>query len=77
MLVEDAALLESVEGSQIAGSKYKEVSPENDRDHQPFKKTKEKQPAKYCRDNRAKIEDANLYKRCVHTGQDCLVHNSR
>jgi len=47
MLEEEAALLEGAEGSQIVGSKHKEVLLEDDVDCQPSKKTKGKQLARY------------------------------
>jgi len=50
VLAENAILLKGAEGSQIMGSQYKEVSPEDNRDCQPSKKAKEKQPARYCGD---------------------------
>jgi len=69
--------VEDTERSQIARSKHKKIIPGDEREHRPSKKTKEKQPARYHRDARVKMGDANLYERCVCAGQDCLVHNSR
>jgi len=77
VLAENTTFLESAEGSQIIESKHKEIPLENDRDCQPSKKTKEKQLTRYYRDNRIKIGGANSCERCVHAGQNCLVHNSR
>jgi len=77
VLAEGAAFLEGAERFQIVGSKHKEVSPEDNRNCQPSKKTKGKQPARYHRDNRVKMGNANPYERCVHARQDWLVHNSR
>jgi len=56
ILAENATLLESAEESQITGSKYKEVTLEDDRDCQPSKKAKETQPARYHRDIRVKMK---------------------
>ena len=47
MLEEEAALLEGAEGSQVAGSKRKEVATGDEEVQQPFKKAREKQPEKY------------------------------
>jgi len=55
VIMENAALLESTEGSQIIGSKYKEVTLGDDRDYWPSKKAKGKQPARYYGDIRVKI----------------------
>jgi len=79
VIAEDATFLESAEESQVTGSKCKEASPGDDADCQPSKtkKTKGKQPARYQGDMGIKLERANSCERCVRTGQDCLVHNSR
>jgi len=77
VLEEEAALLEGTEGSQVMGSKCKEVATRDEEMQQPSKKARGKQPGKYCRDAAVKMGDANPYKRCVSTGQDCLVHFSR
>ena len=66
VLAEDATLLESTERSQSAGSKCKEVSSKDNRDHQPSKKAKGKQPARYYRDNRAKMGGANPCERYAY-----------
>jgi len=50
VLAVDTALLEDAEESQIVGSKCKEVTPGNNRDCWPSKRTKGKQLARYCRD---------------------------
>jgi len=77
VLEEKATLLEGAEGSQVMGYKYKEVTI-GDKDRQwPSKKTREKQPGKYRGDAAVKMGGANLYEKCVSTGQDCLVHHSR
>jgi len=53
--VEDAILLEGTKGSQVAGSKHKEVISGSEKKHWPPKKAKEK----YYGDDTVKIEDAN------------------
>ena len=73
MIAENATLLEGAERFQVVGSKHKEVISRDKEGHWSSKKAKEK----YCRGNAVKMRGANPYKRCVHTGQDCLVHNSR
>jgi len=70
VLEEEATLLEGAEGSQVAGSKYKEMQ-------WPSKKARGKQPGKYHRGAAVKMGGANPCKRCVSAGQDCLVHPSR
>jgi len=60
VLVEDTAFLEGAEGS-----KHKEITLEDDRNYKSFKKTKKKQPARYCRDIRVKMEDVNPCERCM------------
>jgi len=75
--LQDKVLEEDTEGSQIMRPKCKEVLLENDADCWPSKKAKEKQLARYQGDIGIKMGDANLCEKCVHTGQDCLVHNSR
>ena len=75
--MEDTVLLEDAEKSQIVESKCKEVTLEDNRKCWPFKKTKEKQPVRYCRDVGIKIGGVNSYERCVSTRQDCLVYYSR
>ena len=59
------------------GSKCKEVVTRDEEGQQPAKKTKGKQPGKYCGSAAVKMGDANPCERCVSTGQDCLVHSSR
>jgi len=73
MLEEEATLLEGAEGSQVAGSKRKEVTTGDEERQQPFKKAR----GKYRRGAAVKMGGSNLCKRCVCTGQDCLVHLSR
>ena len=48
MLEEEAVLLEGAEGSQIAGSKRKEVAARDEKVQQPSKKARGKQSGKYC-----------------------------
>ena len=69
VIAEDATLLEGSEGSQVAGSKYKEVTSRDEKGYQPPKKAK----GKYYGDDTVKIEIANLCERYVHTRQDCQV----
>jgi len=66
----DEVLVEDAKRSQITESKHKEVTPGD-------KKAKEKQPTRYCRDARIKMEGANPCERYVHARQDCLVYNLR
>ena len=77
MLKEEATLLEKAEGSQVMGSKRKEVAAGDEKGQRPSKKTREKQPWKYCRGATVKMGGSNPCERCVCTGQDCLVHPSR
>ena len=70
-------IVEGAKGSQIIGSKCREAFSEDDVDHWSSKKAKRKQPARYQGDMGIKVEGTNLCKRCMHTRQDCLVHNSR
>jgi len=59
------------------GSKCKEITSRDEKGKWPSKKAKEKQPGKYYGDAIVNMGDANPYKRCVSTRQDCLVHYSR
>ena len=77
VLEEEAILLEGAERSQVAGSKRKEVAAGNEEGQRPSKKARGKQPGKYCRSAAVKMGGTNPCKRCVYTGQDCLVHPSR
>ena len=77
MLEEEAALLEGAEGFQIAGSKHKKVAAGGEEKQWPSKKTRGKQPGKYRGGATVKMGGSNPCKRCVCTGQDCLVHPSR
>ena len=77
VLEEEAALLEGVEGSQVAGSKRKEVAAGGEEEQRPSKKARGKQPGKYCGGAAVKMGGSNPCERCVCAGQDCLVHPSR
>jgi len=77
VLEEEAALLEGAEGSQVTGSKRKEVATRDKKVQWPSKKARGKQPGKYRGGAAMKMEGANPCKRCVSTRQDCLVHSSR
>jgi len=77
VLEEEAALLEEAKGSQVAGSKCKEVTTGDKEGQRPSKKARGKQLGKYCGGATAKIGGSNPCKRCVCAGQDCLVHPSR
>ena len=67
MLEEKAALLEGAEGSQVAGSKCKEVTAGDEEEQQPSKKTREKQLGKYCGGATVRIGGSNPCERCVCT----------
>ena len=73
MLEEEATLLEGAEGSQVAGSKCKEVAAGDEERQQPSKKARER----YCRGATVKMGGSNPCERCVCAGQDCLVYPSR
>jgi len=77
VLEEEAVLLEGAEGSQVAGSKHKEIAAGDEEVQRPSKKARRKQPGKYRRGVAVKMRGANLCKRCVSAMQDCLVHPSR
>jgi len=77
VLEEEATLLEGAEGSQIAGSKRKEVTAGGEEEQWPSKKARGKQLGKYRRCAAVKMGGSNPYERCVYAGQDCLVHPSR
>jgi len=55
VLEEEAVLLEGAEGSQVMGSKCKEVAARDEEGQRPSKKTRGKQPGKYCRGAAVKI----------------------
>ena len=65
MLEEETAILEGAEGSQIVGSKCKDVAAGDKEEQWPFKKAKGKQQGKYCRGATIKIGGANPCERCV------------
>ena len=73
VLEEEAALLEGAEGSQVAGSKRKEVATGGEEEQWPSKKAR----GKYHRGAAVKIGSSNPCERCVCARQDCLVHPSR
>ena len=77
VLEEEAALLERAEGSQVTGSKCKEVAAGDEEVQWPSKKARGKQPGKYRGDAAVKMGGSNPCERCVCAGQDCLVHPSR
>ena len=77
MLEEEAALLEGAEGSQVAGSKCKEIATGDKEVQWPSKKARGKQPGKYHRGVAVKMGGSNPCERCVCTRQDCLVYPSR
>jgi len=77
MLEEEATLLEGAEGSQVTGSKCKEITTRDEEEQWSFKKTKGKQQRKYCGGATVKMGGANPCERCVSTRQNCLVHSSR
>jgi len=77
VLEEEAALLEGAEGSQITGSKHKEVTAGNEEVQRPFKKARGKQLEKYRSGATVKMGGTTPCERYVCTGQDCLVHPSR
>ena len=77
MLEEEATLLESAKGSQVMGSKRKEVATGDEEEQRPSKKARGKQLGKYYGGTVVKMGGSNPCKRCMCTGQDCLVHPSR
>jgi len=77
VLEEEATLLEGAEGSQVMGSKRKEIAAGDKEMQRPSKKARGKQPGKYHRGAAVKMGGANPCERCVSAGQNCLVHPSR
>jgi len=73
VLEEEAALLEGAKGSQVVGSKCKEVTAGDEEGQRPSKKAR----GKYCRGAAVKMEGSIPCERCVCAGQDYLVHPSR
>jgi len=76
VLEEEAALLEGAEGSQVAGSKCKEIATRDEEGQWSSKKARGKQLGKYRGGATVKMGGANPCKRCVSARQDCLVHPS-
>jgi len=74
MLEEEATLLEGAEGSQVIGSKCKEVAAGDEEGQQPSKKAREKQLGKYCRGAAVKIGGSNPYEKCVCTRRVILLY---
>ena len=70
---EEASLLEEAEGSQVTGSKCKEVAAGGEEEQRPSKKAR----GKYRGGAAVKMGGSNPCERCVCAGQDCLVHPSR
>jgi len=77
VLEEEAALLEGAEGSQVTGSKCKEVAAGGEEEQRPSKKARGKQLGKYRGGAAVKMGGATPCERCVCARQDCLVHPSR
>ena len=77
MLEEEATLLEGAEGSQIVGSKHKEVAAGDEKEQWLSKKARGKQLGKYRGGAAVKIGGSNPCERCVCAGQNCLVHPLR
>ena len=76
-LEEEAILLEGAKGSQVAGSKRKEVAAGGEEEQWPSKKARGNQLGKYHGGAAVKMGSATLCERCVCAKQDCLVHPSR
>ena len=77
MLEKETTLLEGAEGSQVMGSKHKEITTGDKEGQWPSMKAREKQPEKYCGVATVKMGGAKPCKRCVCAGQDYLVYHSR
>ena len=77
VLEEEATLLEEAEGSQVVGSKLKEITVRDEEGQQLSKKARGKQQGKYCRGAAIKLGGADPYERCVSTRQNCVVYFSR
>ena len=73
VLEEEATLLEGAEGSQVAGSKRKEVATGDEERRRPSKKAR----GKYHESATVKMGGSIPCERCVCARQDCLVHPSR
>jgi len=74
ILEEEATLLEEAEGSQVTGSKRKEVATRDEEGQWPSKKTRGKQLGKYRGGATVKIGGSNHCEKCACTRQDCLMH---
>jgi len=68
MLEEETILLEMAEGSQVTGSKCKDVAAGDKERQWPSKKARGKQPEKYHRSVAVKMGGVNSCERCVSTG---------
>jgi len=77
VLEEEATLLERAEGSQVVGSKHKEITAGDEEEQWPSKKARGKQLVKYHGGAAVKMGGSNPYERCVCARQDCLVYPSR
>ena len=73
MLEEEATLLKEAEGSQVVGSKCKEVAAGDEERQWPSKKAR----GRYHGGATVKMGSSNPCERCVCAWQDCLVHSSR
>jgi len=68
VLEEEATLLEGAEGSQVTGSKRKEVAAGDEEVQRPSKKARGKQLGKYCGGATVKMGGTNPCERCVSAG---------
>ena len=75
--LQDKVLEEEAEGSQIMGSKHKDIAAKDKKGQWPTKKARGKQLGKHHRGAIVKIESAIPYEKCMCARQDCLVHLSR
>ena len=73
VLEKEAALLEGAEGSQVMGSKRKEITAGDEEGQWLSKKAR----GKYRGGAAVKMGGSNPCERCVCAGQDCLVYPSR
>ena len=58
-------------------SKYKEIAARDEEKQRLSKKSRRKQPGKYCWGAAVNMGGANTCERCMCARQDCLVHFSR
>jgi len=77
VLEEEATLLKRAEGSQVTGSKHKEVAAGDEEEQRSSKKARGKQPGKYRGGAAVKMGGSIPCERCVCARQDCLVYPSR